>query len=56
MISLQKVVLAIFMTVYAASVEAQVTVGVIEADGTVIVPSYPLYESRSQESAAAHRV
>ena len=42
MISLQKIVLSIFLAVYAASVGAQVTVGVIEGDGTVIVPSYRL--------------
>jgi acetyl esterase/lipase len=41
-ISLQKTALAIFMTVCAAGVDAQVTVGVIEADGTVVVPSYRL--------------
>lgn len=43
MISLQIFsTLAIFLTLSVARVEAQVTVGVIEADGTVVVPSYRL--------------
>jgi acetyl esterase/lipase len=38
----RKTALAILLAFCAARIEAQVTVGVIEADGTVVVPSYRL--------------
>ena len=38
----KSLILLIFLTLFVVSVEAQVTVGVIESDGTVVVPSYRL--------------
>lgn len=42
MILLHKVRSAILLALFAGSVQAQVTVGAIEGDGTVVVPSYRL--------------
>jgi len=39
---LQKIRSAVLLALFTASVQAQVTTGVVEADGTVVVPSYRL--------------
>lgn len=56
----KKITLAILLTLFALGVQAQVTVGVIEADGTVVVPSYRLppspYMSPEARKALAREV